>query len=186
MVTSKQAISTNALQHCFLFNVALSPQRPDGEGEPRTSTSSLQSSMVLFFRGTYFTSTETVRTVRDGELRTATSTFTQLLNSFFSVALRSQRPYGISGTKRPSTSTFTQLLTSVLQCCFTSTETLRTIRDGEPRTSTSTFTQLLNSFFSVALRPHYGMGTQDVCFVFHTAPELLHNNTYVLVPIYIP
>ena len=29
-----------------------------------------------------------------------------------------------------------------LQCCFTSTETIRTIRDGEPRTDTSTFTQL--------------------------------------------
>jgi len=29
--------------------------------------------------------------------------------------------------------------------CFTSTETIRAIRDGEPRTATSTFTQLLNS-----------------------------------------
>ena len=32
-----------------------------------------------------------------------------------------------------------------VQCCFTSTETVRTIKDGEPRTATSTFTQLLNS-----------------------------------------
>ena len=32
-----------------------------------------------------------------------------------------------------------------VQCCFTSTETVRTIRDGEPRTSTSTFTQRLSS-----------------------------------------
>ena len=32
-----------------------------------------------------------------------------------------------------------------VQCCFTSTETIRTIRDGEPRTATSTFTQLLSS-----------------------------------------
>ena len=31
------------------------------------------------------------------------------------------------------------------QCCFTSAETLRTVRDGEPRTSTSAFTQLLTS-----------------------------------------
>ena len=31
-----------------------------------------------------------------------------------------------------------------VQCCFTSTETIRTIRDGEPRTATSTFTQLLS------------------------------------------
>ena len=31
----------------------------------------------------------------------------------------------------------------IVQRYFTSTETIRTIRDGEPRTSTSTFTQLL-------------------------------------------
>ena len=29
--------------------------------------------------------------------------------------------------------------------CFTSTETIRTVRDGEPKTATSTFTQLLSS-----------------------------------------
>ena len=34
---------------------------------------------------------------------------------------------------------------SVLQCCFTFTETVRTIRDGEPRMATSTVTQLLCS-----------------------------------------
>ena len=34
---------------------------------------------------------------------------------------------------------------ATVQCCFTSTETIRTIRDGEPRTATSTFTQLLTS-----------------------------------------
>ena len=32
-----------------------------------------------------------------------------------------------------------------VQCCFTSTETVGTIRDGEPRTITSTFTQPLSS-----------------------------------------
>ena len=32
-----------------------------------------------------------------------------------------------------------------VQRCFTSTETVRTIRDGEPRMATSTFTQLLSS-----------------------------------------
>ena len=32
-----------------------------------------------------------------------------------------------------------------VQCCFTSTETIRTVRDWKPRTATSTFTQLLNS-----------------------------------------
>ena len=30
-------------------------------------------------------------------------------------------------------------------CCFTSTKTIRTVKDREPRTSTSTFTQLLSS-----------------------------------------
>ena len=52
-----------------------------------------------------------------------------------------------------ATSTFTQLLSpenspewfSSVQCCFTSTECVRTIRGGEPRTSTLTFTQLLSS-----------------------------------------
>ena len=31
-----------------------------------------------------------------------------------------------------------------LLCCFTPTETIKNIRDGEPRTATSTFTLLLN------------------------------------------
>ena len=58
-----------------------------------------------------------------------------------------------------ATSTFTQLLSSEsgVQCCFKSTETTRTVRDGEPRTATSTFTQLQSSiqspFFSGALYP---------------------------------
>ena len=33
----------------------------------------------------------------------------------------------------------------LLSCCFTSTETIKLIRDGEPRTSTSTYTQLPSS-----------------------------------------
>ena len=45
-------------------------------------------------------------------------------------------------------------LLRLLQCCFTSTETVRTIRDREPRTSTSTFTQLLSSVTSVLLYIH--------------------------------
>ena len=65
-----------------------------------------------------FTSTETIRTIRDGEPRTATSTFTQLLSSVPWVQV---------------------------QCCFMFTETIRTIRDAEPTTATSTFTQLLSS-----------------------------------------
>ena len=34
------------------------------------------------------------------------------------------------------------------QCCFTSTETIKLIRDGKSRTATSTFTQLLGSDYS--------------------------------------
>ena len=46
----------------------------------------------------------------------------------------------------PGTSSFTQLQSSVvLQCCFTSTETIRTVKDREPRMAASTFTQLLRS-----------------------------------------
>ena len=60
----------------------------------------------------------------DGESRTATSTFTQLLRSdtreFSSVLLYVDRDH-------------------------TSTETIRTIRDGEPRTATTISTQLLSS-----------------------------------------
>ena len=48
--------------------------------------------------------------------------------------------------------------TLLLQCCFTSTETIRLIRDGVPRTADSTFTQLQSSAvsqfeFNVALHP---------------------------------
>ena len=45
-----------------------------------------------------------------------------------------------------------------VQCCFTSTVTVRSVRDGEPRASTSAFTQLLECF-RVALRPQrpYGL-----------------------------
>ena len=35
--------------------------------------------------------------------------------------------------------------TATFQCCLTSTETIRTVRDGDPRTATSAFTQLLSS-----------------------------------------
>ena len=65
------------------------------------------------------TSTETISTVRDGEPRTATSTFTQPL-SYENEQVQ-------------------------VQCFFMSKETIRTIRDGEPRTATSTFPQLLSS-----------------------------------------
>ena len=35
------------------------------------------------------------------------------------------------------------VLTRVVQCCFTSTETVRTVRDGESKMATWTFAQLL-------------------------------------------
>ena len=40
---------------------------------------------------------------------------------------------------------FDRYCCSSVQCCFTSTEIVMTVRDGEPRTATSTFTQLLSS-----------------------------------------
>ena len=65
-----------------------------------------------------------------------------------------------------------------VQCCFTSTETVPTIRDGEPRTATSTFTQLLTSvvLISVLLHLHRDRtirtirdgGAQDGHLDFHT------------------
>ena len=96
-----------------------------------------------------FTSTETIRTFRDWEPRTATPTFTQLLNSasvqscFTSTeTIRTFRDW----EPRMATPTFTQLLNSAsVQSCFTSTETIRTFRDWEPRMATPTFTQHLSS-----------------------------------------
>ena len=69
------------------------------------------------------------------------------------------------------------------KCYFTSTETIRTIWDGEPRTATSTFTQLLSSLKisgprSMSLYGHkdskdyYGQGAQDSHLDFRTAPKL--------------
>ena len=46
-----------------------------------------------------------------------------------------------------------------VQCCFTSTETIRTIKDGEPRTAASISTQLLTS----------GLWTLSFSFFFHGA-----------------
>ena len=77
-----------------------------------------------------------------------------------------------------TTSSFTQFLSSVLQCCFTSKETTRLIRDGEPTTATSTFTQLLTSvlqccFTSTETIRLIGDGEPMMTnLVFHTAPDI--------------
>ena len=84
-----------------------------------------------------FTSTDTIGTIRDGEPRTATSTFTQFLSSVIVqrcfTSTETTRTVK-DGEPRTATSTFTQFL--LLSCCFTSTESIKTIRDGEPRTAT--------------------------------------------------
>ena len=70
---------------------------------------------------------------------------------FFYVALRPQRPSGLLGTGGHlwhlvfPTAPVLGMSTSSVQCCFTSTEAIRTLRDGEPSSSISTFTQLLRS-----------------------------------------
>ena len=82
-------------------------------------------------------------------------------------------------------STFRDTYVFKFNAFFTSTETIRTSRDGEPRTATSTFTQLLSSavyffffFKSVLLYVHrehkfcYGRGPQDGHLDFHKTPEL--------------
>ena len=78
----------------------------------------------------------------------------QFLSSMFmfNVALHPQRLYWLLGTGSPghppllscSSWALPELHVHV-HCCFMSTETVQTMRDGDPRTSTSTFTQLLSS-----------------------------------------
>ena len=74
--------------------------------------------------------------------------------------------------RRHSVVTHTSI--SFFQCCFTSTETIRPIRDGEPRTPASTFTQLLNS--DVQCCRNQSTETtrliRDGRLDFHTAPKL--------------
>ena len=50
---------------------------------------------------------------------------------------------GVNGSHRLFFSSLLLLL--LFQCCSTSTETERTIKDGKPRTATSTFTRLLST-----------------------------------------
>ena len=52
---------------------------------------------------------------------------------------------GLKQRKKNTIIKFTSATQMAVQCCFTSTETIRIIRDRAPRTSTSTFTPLLSS-----------------------------------------
>ena len=58
-------------------------------------------------------------------------------------------------------------------CCFTSTETIRTIRDREPRMATSTFTQLLNSEASCDTWSNNNNNVHLSCA--HRRPERSHD-----------
>ena len=68
----------------------------------------VQSFVFLKYR---FTSTETIRSIRDGEPRTATSNFTQLLSSVLQCSFTSTETIRSirDGEPRTATSTFTQL-----------------------------------------------------------------------------
>ena len=95
-----------------------------------------------------FTSTETLRTIRDVEPGTATSTLAQLLSSE-RIRVRAQCCFASTEAVRtiraPRLSHSSERIRVRAQCCFMSTETIRTIRDVKPRTATSTFTQRLSS-----------------------------------------
>ena len=67
--------------------------------------------------------------------------------------------------------------TCTVQCCFTSTETARTVRDREPRTATSTFTtQLLTS----EIHTHTPALHPDIIVVVDRALKTTTNNLSVV------
>ena len=122
-----------------------------------------------------FTSTETIR---EGDHRSLTSSFTQLLGSILPLECCFTSTETV-GTIRDWSPGHLPLLShnsglgSVLplQCCFTSTET---VREGDPRSLTSSFTQLLGSVL-----PHQccftstetvGTGAHVTYLFFHTIP----------------
>ena len=68
-----------------------------------------------------------------------------LKSLMFNVALR----------PNPHTQPTTVFKTAQVQRCFTSTQTIKTVRDGEPRTATSTFTQVRRpELWETALKTH--------------------------------
>ena len=147
--------------HCDLFcSIALRPQKPyrlletGGPGRPPGLSPSSNLSLSLFSIALRpqrpYRLLETGGPGRPPGL----SHSSNLSLSLVSIALRPQRPYGLLGTGNPgqpprlSHSSWAPIS---LQCCLTSTETVRCVRDGEPRTATSTFTQLLSSDLSPSL-----------------------------------
>ena len=64
-------------------------------------------------------------------------------------------------TLRVCNRTLKSVICLQVHCCFTSTEAIRTIGDGEPRTPTSTFTQLLNSASALLPQCLLGHNTLD-------------------------
>ena len=117
------------------FHGAIRPQKPYGLLGTGEEWDRECRAYGLFQFKCCFTSTETIRIISDGELwAMAALSFMVLYVHRNRMAYRGQewdrecRAYGLFEFKS----------------CFTSTETIRTIRDGEPRTASSTFPQFLS------------------------------------------
>ena len=129
-------------------NVALRPQKPQGLlgtwNPRRPSRHSLTRLLISDSPKVQccFMSTEIMRIIRDGEPRTATSTFAQLLNSATVEAIQAyvqpQPPFSPDSDNRKSPSSSSVLL-------YVHRDHKNYVRDGEPGMATSTFTQLLSS-----------------------------------------
>ena len=70
------------------------------------------------------------------------------------------------------------------QCCFTSTETIRTITDRKPRTSTWAFTQLLSPDKPIHFRSGISVDghLSSSCGCVHT--HTMHNGVLADIPVY--
>ena len=67
--------------------------------------------------------------------------------------MSTQGHHGLSSDFAESVAGRANTAPSSVQCCFTSTETIRLIRDGERRKATLTFTQLLSSLTTQKSHP---------------------------------
>ena len=120
-------------------------------------------------------------TIKDGEPRTSTSTFTQLLSSVLQFCFTTTETM-MTKQGRGTQDGQPQLSHSSWALFFSFA--LRPLRpwwlnrDGEPRTATSTVTQLLSSVLQFCftttetMMTKQGRGTQDGHLNCHTAPEL--------------